>query len=389
MTDAEHQGIVELHNRLRRSVLPEAANMNQLIASATLRNLAQQAADTCRFEHNYGGDYSGLGENLYMGGSNASLAVMLWFIERENYRLSASGTLCGLEYGNGRYPQYASSCGHYYQVVQASVREVGCGKKACSGSSLIVCEYNSGSGSPPYTAGPSCSGCSSARPRCLDGLCVPVGTSGSTCSLACKSCTKLVGNATGSCDCSGSYVPCTKCDSDATQCLNNGTDVGASLTNCSCVCPTDFYGDRCQYNRAQFASALQLRFGGELRSRSYFPVPKSFWPSLWRALEPPLLTAIADFCRWNFATCCPSASVFNSSDGGSGGNASILASSDLRLAASGINVSATGELTVSLVAPDSATTVFCGNGSEGSASGFAKFLSSPALIANLTAKRKS
>uniref|UniRef100_A0A1I8FNC1 Myotubularin phosphatase domain-containing protein n=1 Tax=Macrostomum lignano TaxID=282301 RepID=A0A1I8FNC1_9PLAT len=64
----------------------------------------------------------------------------------------------------------------------------------------------------------------------------------------------------------------------------------------------------------------------ELRSRSYFPVPKSFWPSLWRALEPPLLTAIADFCRWNFATCCPSASVFNSSDGGSGGNASILAS---------------------------------------------------------------
>ncbi|PAA54067.1 hypothetical protein BOX15_Mlig026237g1, partial [Macrostomum lignano] len=142
-------------------------------------------------------------------------------------------------------------------------------------------------------------------------------------------------------------------------------------------------------NRAQFASALQLRFGGELRSRSYFPVPKSFWPSLWRALEPPLLTAIADFCRWNFATCCPSASVSNSSDGGSGGNASILASSDLRLAASGMNVSATGELTVSLVAPDSATTVFCGNGSEGSARGFAKFLSSPALIANLTAKRES
>uniref|UniRef100_A0A1I8IT23 SCP domain-containing protein n=1 Tax=Macrostomum lignano TaxID=282301 RepID=A0A1I8IT23_9PLAT len=130
-----------------------------------LEGLAQAAANRCVFEHNYGGDYSGLGENLYLGfRTNVSDMITLFYMEHLAYNFSSHQC-------NRPNVFNFPSCGHYTQVVGSSVKEVGCAIASCSTGNLFVCEYDRTAPSPPYVAGPPCSACSGTS-FCYEGLCI-------------------------------------------------------------------------------------------------------------------------------------------------------------------------------------------------------------------------
>lgn len=51
-TSAQKREIVNLHNKIRRSVVPRASNMKKMKWDTTLEKLAQQYAETCSGSHN-------------------------------------------------------------------------------------------------------------------------------------------------------------------------------------------------------------------------------------------------------------------------------------------------------------------------------------------------
>ena len=89
------------------------------------------------FKHNYGGEYENLGENIYKGSADPENAVMTWWLEGENYKISDKS--CDKK---RKYTRY-STCGHYLQVARGLLKTLGCARKECPDSShLIFCEYN-------------------------------------------------------------------------------------------------------------------------------------------------------------------------------------------------------------------------------------------------------
>uniref|UniRef100_A0A1I8HJ92 SCP domain-containing protein n=1 Tax=Macrostomum lignano TaxID=282301 RepID=A0A1I8HJ92_9PLAT len=138
LTEQERNDTLNFINHLRRNAVPPAADMNGLIWDTRLENLAQRAANSCVFEHNYGGDYSSLGEILYLGSrQNFSEILVFMFLEREQYNYTNGACVTG----SGKYP-FFSTCGHYLQIVTAGVNKVGCGIQYCSGNYLGVCEFD-------------------------------------------------------------------------------------------------------------------------------------------------------------------------------------------------------------------------------------------------------
>uniref|UniRef100_A0A1I8GBR9 SCP domain-containing protein n=1 Tax=Macrostomum lignano TaxID=282301 RepID=A0A1I8GBR9_9PLAT len=320
---------VNIHNRLREAVYPRATKMNFL-------SLAQAASEKCKFEHNYGGDYEGLGENIYMGyRTNVSEITLAWHIEKAIYNYNT--TSCNPA---GKL----TTCGHYVQLISDGVLEVGCGHYVCSGSNLVFCEYSSGS--KVYTSGGSaCSKCPSYRGLCLNGMCVNSSmvsqsdvqaynpgakVSSTKCKLNCSNC-GVSESIPGSLDCyckcasgigTGAYCEnrvadskstCSVCSNLTTPCLNGGTDLkGAS---CACQCPATFVGPRCQVYRQFYLNGMRLSIIAEqfcaFDRCLQVPVTRTmFKTSIWSRLRPAVAQAINAFCtasEANFALCCPSA----------------------------------------------------------------------------------
>uniref|UniRef100_A0A1I8FKH7 SCP domain-containing protein n=1 Tax=Macrostomum lignano TaxID=282301 RepID=A0A1I8FKH7_9PLAT len=243
-----------------------------------LESLAQAASEKCKFEHYYGGDYEGLGENIYMG-----------------YRTN---------------------------LISDGVLEVGCGHYVCSGSNLVFCEYSSGS--KVYTSGGS-----AAPSLCLNGMCVnssivsqsdvqaynPGAKVSSTGSLDCY-CKCASGIGTGAyCEnrVADSKSTCSVCSNLTTPCLKRCTDLkGAS---CACQCPATFVGPRCQVYRQFYLNGMRPEHHSEqfcaFDRCLQVPVTRTmFKTSIWSRLRPAVAQAINAFCtasEANFALCCPSA----------------------------------------------------------------------------------
>ncbi|PAA58685.1 hypothetical protein BOX15_Mlig034479g1 [Macrostomum lignano] len=192
-SDEEKNKILDTHNQLRQSASPSAAAMSFVTWKNKLENLALKAAEECKFEHKYHGEYASLGENIYSGWRTDPVQIIFaWFSEKSQYNHDTRKC-------TGRM------CGHYTAIMFDIVTHLGCAiKKECSkGAHMVFCEYSHGSGGALYKYGPPCSACPSTRPFCIDGLCANTAdpqvkaavkefdsTASSTCRLACKNCGK-------------------------------------------------------------------------------------------------------------------------------------------------------------------------------------------------------
>jgi uncharacterized protein YkwD len=119
--------MLELHNQYR------AAHCAPPLAwSADLAKVAQKWADTlvaqgCGFDHSR----TKFGENLAMGTSGAlddRTIVELWYREVDKY--------------NFKRATFGMDTGHFTQLVWAGTSRVGCGRSACKGMDIVVCNYD-------------------------------------------------------------------------------------------------------------------------------------------------------------------------------------------------------------------------------------------------------
>jgi uncharacterized protein YkwD len=115
------------------------ANLGPVVWNAQIAAGALAYSANCQFEHSSDTDrtYNGiiLGENLAYGSPYSAYSdqamVDMWGNEKQYYT----------------YPQYPSQSstgetGHYTQIINKNVTEIGCGCTNCSGSKLCVCRYN-------------------------------------------------------------------------------------------------------------------------------------------------------------------------------------------------------------------------------------------------------
>jgi len=122
------------HDRIRKDVGLGPVTWNEQIASG-----AKTYAENCEFQHS---DNSNrmigkiiLGENLSWGTPYSmyddARMVQLWESEKDFYD----------------HPQYPSQStkgetGHYTQIVNKNVKEIGCGCARCNGAKMCVCRYS-------------------------------------------------------------------------------------------------------------------------------------------------------------------------------------------------------------------------------------------------------
>uniref|UniRef100_K1QLA2 Peptidase inhibitor 16 n=1 Tax=Magallana gigas TaxID=29159 RepID=K1QLA2_MAGGI len=189
-TTAQKKEIVDLHNKIRRSVSPRASNMKKMKWDTTLEKLAQQYAETCSGSHNAErhkrkwGDFRNVGENIhhtwdwvaeYKNGIleqktlplNLTKILHRWWKEKDKF--------------DYRSPNACSGCGHYIQMVKDVSYAIGCGTALCEtvkgrsyqNAHIFVCNYGDGyNESPePYAEGQACSDCPTGHPVCVQGLC--------------------------------------------------------------------------------------------------------------------------------------------------------------------------------------------------------------------------
>lgn len=133
------------HNSVRAAVGQAPVTWNATIAAG-----AQAYANQCVFQHS---DQSTrtlngqmLGENLYWSSSSTTPdnnAITSWAAEKQYYT-----------YPQGPSQSTTGETGHYTQMINKNVTQIGCGcSPACSdGSKICVCRYNpiQLSGQPPY-----------------------------------------------------------------------------------------------------------------------------------------------------------------------------------------------------------------------------------------------
>ncbi|BHF61636.1 Peptidase inhibitor [Sparganum proliferum] len=153
--------IMEYHNLARKSVYPEAADMQTMVYDTRLEALAQEWTNRCVFEHPTWNNrkYKAYGQNLAITGNRDLLdslhvAMTGWYAERRNYLGQHNYCL--------RQP-----CAHYTAMIWANTTKVGCAYTRCDHiynmkSYLSACQYEPRGnwiGQKPYLRGISCSQC--------------------------------------------------------------------------------------------------------------------------------------------------------------------------------------------------------------------------------------
>jgi len=143
MNVIENAWITE-HNRIRANLGLKPVKWNQEIADG-----AAKYASNCQFQHSqqntrmYGSEM--LGENLSMGSPvsmyDDTKMVQLWEDEKKNYT-----------YPQGPSESQLGQTGHYTQIINKNVTEIGCGCATCGTSRMCVCRYLpiQYGGEPPY-----------------------------------------------------------------------------------------------------------------------------------------------------------------------------------------------------------------------------------------------
>jgi hypothetical protein len=191
MSDEQKKAVLDRHNKLRskRNATYQpctAADMEAMVWDDKLAAESQAWADGCIGDH---ADRAGkdFGENLFMSMPDTSYTsdaltkgVQDWYDEIVDsvWHLDDKKGSC----------KPGKVCGHYWQVVWAKSKRVGCGVAACTKSLtvsgadhgsgiLMVCRYDPPAGlrgegdttSSPYIFGKPCAACPD---HCSNGLCI-------------------------------------------------------------------------------------------------------------------------------------------------------------------------------------------------------------------------
>uniref|UniRef100_A0A3B4A309 LCCL domain-containing protein n=1 Tax=Periophthalmus magnuspinnatus TaxID=409849 RepID=A0A3B4A309_9GOBI len=172
ITDNDAQLILDLHNKLRGQVYPQASNMEYMVWDTELERTAEEWAETCLWEHGPAGLLPQIGQNLgaHWGRYRPpTFHVQAWYDEVKDFSYP--------------YPQECNPycpfrcsgpvCTHYTQVlVWATSSRVGCAINLCYNMNVwgqiwakavyLVCNYSPKGnwwGHAPYKHGTPCSAC--------------------------------------------------------------------------------------------------------------------------------------------------------------------------------------------------------------------------------------
>ena len=136
--------MVAEHNRVRKNVGQAPIIWNDKLAEG-----AKVHANKCKFAHSTQGERTVngvmLGENLAQGGPydmySEQALFRLWEDEKKDY-----------VYPQGPGDSKTGVTGHYTQIINAKVVEVGCACTKCDNNKFCVCRYNpiQYGGQPPY-----------------------------------------------------------------------------------------------------------------------------------------------------------------------------------------------------------------------------------------------
>ncbi|XP_045161356.2 uncharacterized protein LOC123526325 [Mercenaria mercenaria] len=194
--------ITQIHNSLRASVQPPAADLVSLQWDDRVAAVAQKWAKQCKLAHDTERTVPEMGmsfgQNVAVGFETWPEAIQMWYDEISVYRY-------GLEpdsyLGKDGWRQIA----HFTQIVQNGTYLIGCGYAECPETQYVryyVCNYAAGQTdlAYPYTAGLRCESCPN---NCINGLC----------------------------DCGGLV------------CYNGGT---LDESSCKCECSKPYTGERCE-----------------------------------------------------------------------------------------------------------------------------------------------
>uniref|UniRef100_A0A3Q3D5S7 Cysteine rich secretory protein LCCL domain containing 1 n=1 Tax=Hippocampus comes TaxID=109280 RepID=A0A3Q3D5S7_HIPCM len=184
ITDSDAQLILDLHNKLRGQVYPQASNMEYMEWDTELERTAEEWAETCLWEHGPAGLLPQIGQNLgaHWGRYRPpTFHVQAWYDEVKDYSFP--------------YPQECNPycpfrcsgpvCTHYTQLVWATSSRIGCAVNLCYNMNVwgqiwakavyLVCNYSPKGnwwGHAPYKHGAPCSACPpSYGGGCKDNLC--------------------------------------------------------------------------------------------------------------------------------------------------------------------------------------------------------------------------
>ncbi|XP_035284440.1 cysteine-rich secretory protein LCCL domain-containing 1b [Anguilla anguilla] len=184
ITESDMHLILDLHNKLRGQVYPQASNMEYMVWDSELERSAEAWADECRWEHGPASLLSQIGQNLgaHWGRDRPpTFHVQAWYDEVRDFSFP--------------YPQecdpycpyrcHGPVCTHYTQLVWATSNRIGCAINVCYNMNVwgmiwakavyLVCNYSPPGnwwGHAPYKHGSPCSACPpSYGGRCRDNLC--------------------------------------------------------------------------------------------------------------------------------------------------------------------------------------------------------------------------
>nr|XP_023701241.1 cysteine-rich secretory protein LCCL domain-containing 1-like [Paramormyrops kingsleyae]XP_023701242.1 cysteine-rich secretory protein LCCL domain-containing 1-like [Paramormyrops kingsleyae] len=184
ITESDMRLILDLHNKLRGQVYPQASNMEHMVWDTELERSAEAWAYACRWEHGPAHLMGQIGQNLgtHWGRDRPpTFHVQAWYDEVRDYSFP--------------YPQECNPycpfrcsgpvCTHYTQMVWATTNRIGCAINVCYNMNVwgmiwakavyLVCNYSPPGnwyGHAPYKHGRPCSACpSSYGGGCRDNLC--------------------------------------------------------------------------------------------------------------------------------------------------------------------------------------------------------------------------
>jgi uncharacterized protein YkwD len=123
---ADLRPLLERHNRLREGHCAPPLAWSPEVARAA-QAWADELAGDCQLEHSG----SAHGENLAAGTAgvlDAEGVVDLWYREIDHYDLANGG--------------FSAKTGHFTQVVWVDTARLGCGRAACKGLQIWVCNYD-------------------------------------------------------------------------------------------------------------------------------------------------------------------------------------------------------------------------------------------------------
>ncbi|XP_049574681.1 cysteine-rich secretory protein LCCL domain-containing 2 [Syngnathus scovelli] len=181
---SDREEILQLHNKLRGSVYPSAADMEYMVWDDELERSATHWAENCQWDHGPQDLLMSIGQNLAVHWGryrSPAFHVQAWYDEVKDY------TYPYPQECNPWCPDRCSGpmCTHYTQVVWSTTSRVGCAVHVCPRMNVwgetwenaiyLVCNYSPKGnwiGEAPYKNGRPCSQCPpSYGGGCRNNLC--------------------------------------------------------------------------------------------------------------------------------------------------------------------------------------------------------------------------